>query len=45
VLDDQVRAGPGAIEWERLDGAMDITTVLRHARALLESTGHAFGRR
>ena len=45
VLDDQVRAGPGAIAWERLDGAMDIPTVLRHARALLAPPVHTFGRR
>jgi uncharacterized protein len=44
VLDDQLRGGPGVVEWQRLDGGADITTVLRHARELLPSLAHAFGR-
>jgi len=44
VLDEQLRAGPGAIEWRRLDGGADTATVLRHARALLPSHVRAFGR-
>jgi predicted kinase len=44
VLDEQLRAGPGAIEWRQLDGGADTATVLRHARALLPSHVRAFGR-
>jgi predicted kinase len=44
VLDDQMRAGPGAIAWQRLDGGVDISTVLQHARALLPTHVHAFER-
>jgi aminoglycoside phosphotransferase family enzyme/predicted kinase len=44
VLDDQLRDGPGAVEWQRLDGGADIATVLQHAQALLPSHVHALGR-
>jgi uncharacterized protein len=37
VLDEQMRAGPGGIEWHRLDGGADVTTVLQQARAHLPS--------
>jgi len=43
VLDDQVRAGPGAIAWQRLDGGADIASVLQLARTLLPSDVLACG--
>jgi len=43
VLDDQMRAGPGAIAWQRLDGGADIAIVLHLARTLLPSDVLACG--
>ena len=37
VLDDQLRTGPGEIEWQRLDGRAEAGTVLQRARSLLGS--------
>ena len=37
VLDDQMRAGSGAIEWQRLDGGGEATVVLQRAQSLVGS--------
>lgn len=44
VLEDQVRTGPGAIDWHRLEGGADVTTVLQRARSLVASDFHVLGR-